>query len=183
MTSTIKIGRTALQGVERVMRSCQWIAVIGLALIDAECRVVAITPHDAVNPQHHDDAAHAVLPLEVGAWHDTPAGGQFAVISGDPAKPAPFLMRVKLPPGYTLSPCRWRNEEHIVVLAGTLQVGAGNAFNEKAMHALPSGSFISLAANEPHFAMTRRGAVLQIFGMGPFAIEGYSFHTPGARIL
>jgi hypothetical protein len=103
------------------------------------------------------------------------------VISGDPAKPGPFLMRVKLPPGYTLSPYRWRNQEHIVVLDGTLQVGVGSVFDEKAMHALPSGSFISLAANEPHFAMTRRGAVLQIFGMGPFEIERSSFHTPGAK--
>jgi hypothetical protein len=179
LTSTIKISRTALEGLERVMRRCQWIAVIGLALIGSECRSVAITPHDALNLQH--DFLHAVLPMEVGAWHNMPAGGQFAVISGDPAKPAPFVMRVKLPPGYTLSPYRLRNEEHIVVLAGTLQVGDGSAFDEKALHTLPSGSFISSAANEPHFARTRHGAVLQIFGMGPFAIEGSSFHTPGAQ--
>ena len=108
MTSNIKISRTALEGVERVMRRCQWIAVIGLALIGSECRAVAITPHDAVNLQHHDDVVHAVLRMEVGAWHDTPARGQFAMISGDPAKPTPFVMRVKLPPGYTPSPCRWR---------------------------------------------------------------------------
>jgi hypothetical protein len=45
----------------------------------------------------------------------------------------------------------------------------------------PRSSFISAAANEPHIAMTRHGAVLQIFGKGPFAIEGFSFHTPGAQ--
>jgi hypothetical protein len=182
MTSNIKISRTALEGVERVMRRCQWIAVIGLALIGSECgAVVMITPHDAVNLQHHDGAVHAAPPMQVGAWHDTPARGQFAMISGDPAKPTPFVMRVKLPPGYTLSPCRWRNEEHIVVVACTLQVSAGSAFDENAMHELPSGSFISLAANESRFAMTRRGAVLQIFGIGPFAIEGSSFDTPGVQ--
>ena len=67
--------------------------------------------------------------------HDTPAGRLFAVILGDAAKPAPIAMGVKLPPGYPLSPYRWRNEQHIGVLAGTLQVSAGSAFDEKAMHA------------------------------------------------
>jgi hypothetical protein len=114
------------------MRRCQSIAVIGRALIGRECRAVVITPHDALNLQHHDDGVHAALPMQVGAWHDTPAGDQFAAISGDPAKPAPLVMPLKLPPGYRLSPYR-------------------------------------------------RGAVLQIFGMGLVAIEGSSFHTPGAQ--
>jgi hypothetical protein len=93
------------------------------------------------------------------------------VISGDPAKPEHFMMRVELPPGYTVLPYRRSTEENIVVLAGSLELGSGRKFDESSLRPLTTGSFVSLRANEPHFAMTKQSATVQIFGMGPFAIE------------
>jgi len=53
----------------------------------------------------------ATYPLEKEAWHEAPPGmppgGTFAVISGDPLEAGPFVMRVRLPPGYMLPPY-WR---------------------------------------------------------------------------
>ena len=63
---------------------------------------------------------HAVLPSDDDAWRDGPSGlpgGRFAVISGDPANAGPFVIRVELPPGYTLPPYRRPRDENIVVLS------------------------------------------------------------------
>jgi hypothetical protein len=52
-----------------------------------------------------------------------PPGGTFAVISGDPLEAGPFVMRVRLPPGYMLPPYRRPKEEQLIVLAGAITVG------------------------------------------------------------
>jgi hypothetical protein len=78
MTSTIKISRTAVEGMNHVMRWCQSIVAIGLALIGSAYRAVAVAPHDAENLQHHDDPEHEGMPIEVGAWHDMSTGGMSA---------------------------------------------------------------------------------------------------------
>jgi hypothetical protein len=80
MTSTITIVRTTLEGVERVMRRRQWIALIGFALIGSECRAVAIRPHDAVAVSsfgnreraalRHDEARSSVTAFRHAALRD-----------------------------------------------------------------------------------------------------------------
>ena len=103
------------------MRADPWIAVAGLVLIASACVVIAVTRKDTAYLKDHDDPTHVVLPAEMNDWRDAPpglpAGGKFAVISGDPSKPAPFMIRVELPPGYTIPPYRRVNDEHLVVLS------------------------------------------------------------------
>ena len=113
--------------------------------------------------------------LEESAWHEAPPGmppgARFAVISGDPFEKGPFVMRVRLPPGYMLPPYRRANEEQMIVLAGAITVGTGGESGAATVRTLTSGSYASLAAGELHFAHTQNGAIVQIFGMGPFEIE------------
>ena len=119
--------------------------------------------------------AHAVLPVNDEAWREgppgMPPGARFAVISGDPTRPGAFMLRVELPPGYSIAPYRRSSDENMVVLAGSLKLGAGAVFDEREMRRLESGSFVLLPANEAHFAATDDGAIVQIFGTGPFAME------------
>jgi hypothetical protein len=118
---------------------------------------------------------HAVLPLADNAWHDgpqgMPAGVKFAAISGDPAQPGPFVLRAELPPGYAIAPYRRSSDESIVVLAGSLRIGDGASFDQTRMRDFNSGAFVQLRADEPHYATSDGGAVVQIMGTGPFAIE------------
>jgi quercetin dioxygenase-like cupin family protein len=157
------------------MPEFHWNRVIALVLISVACAAIVITRVDAVRPQDRDALVHAVLPMDDSAWYDgppgLPPGGKFAVISGDPAKPTIFIMRVELPPSYTVSPYRRLEDESIVVLAGALEVGTGSTFDQGQMRELPTGSYISLRANEPHYAMTKHGATVQIISTGPFAID------------
>jgi hypothetical protein len=162
---------------ERVILIGQWIVVIGLSLLGGERSGEATARADEIKLQYLGEDVPTVLPVEVGAWKKTSWGGRIAVISGNPGKPEPFVIRVKLPPGYALAPGRWRNEENIIVLAGTLEVGTGNTPDAMAMRALPGGSFVSLAANQPHSVRSRAGAVIQIFGMGPFKLDASSVGT------
>lgn len=120
-------------------------------------------------------AVHIVLPLNDDAWHEgpqgMPAGAKFAAITGDPAQPGPFVLRAELPPGYSISPYRRCSDESIVVLAGSLKIGTGSSFDPSRMRNFHSGAFVRLRADEPHYAATDGGAVVQIVGTGPFAIE------------
>jgi hypothetical protein len=120
-------------------------------------------------------AKHAVLPLDDAAWRagprGMPAGVRFATISGDPAQPGPFVLRAELPPGYSIAPYRRSSDESIVVLAGGLKIGDGVAFDPERMRTFGSGAFVRLTADEPHYAKSDGGAVVQIMGTGPFALE------------
>jgi hypothetical protein len=109
---------------------------------------------------------HAVLPADESAWHSGPAGlpggSTFAVISGDPARAGRFMIRVELPSGYQLPAYRRPRDENIVVLAGAIEVGT---------RTLCAGSFIRLRADEVRSLSTQSGAILQIFGDGPFELS------------
>jgi hypothetical protein len=126
----------------------------------------------------HDNAAvskRAVLPVDDRAWHagpqGMPAGIKFAAVTGDPAQPGPFVLRAELPPGYSIAPYRRSSDESIVVLTGALRVGDGATFDPARMRNFGSGAFVRLRADEPHYATTDGGAVVQIMGTGPFALE------------
>jgi quercetin dioxygenase-like cupin family protein len=86
----------------------------------------------------------------------------FAVVSGDPTRAGPFMIRVELPSGYRLPPYRRARDESIIVLAGTIEVDT---------QTLSSGSFIRLRAEEHHSLSTPSGATLQIFGDGPLEMS------------
>ena len=157
------------------MRMGLRITLMGVVVAGLAYAAVAGTRTQLFSTEKHVARAHAVLPMDDSAWQDgppgMPAGSRFAVISGEPTQPAPFAMRVELPPGYSIAPYRRPSDENIVVLAGLLEVGTGKTFDRTRLHALPAGSFITLPANEAHFVTSKKGAIVQIFGMGPFAIE------------
>jgi len=125
---------------------------------------------------------HVVLPAATSEWRDgppgMPPGGKFAVISGNPREPGRFTMRVELPAGYVLAPYRVASDESMVVLAGSLQLGSGTMFDPSTLQTLDTGAFVTLRANRTHFVSTKQGAVVQICGNGPFAIE---YVAPGSE--
>lgn len=131
--------------------------------------IVSSTPESTAAPKR------VVLPLDDDAWRagpqGMPVGVKFATISGDPAQPGPFVLRAELPPGYSIAPYRRSADESIVVLAGSLKIGDGPSFDASQMRNFGSGAFVRLRADEPHYATTDGGAVVQIVGTGPFAIE------------
>lgn len=101
--------------------------VIAFGLLGVVLSVLPLFATQSIGKNYHAIPPNAVYPLEEGAWHEAPPGlppgGTFAVVSGDPLEPGPFVVRVRLPPGYVLPPYRRRNEEQLIVLAGAITMG------------------------------------------------------------
>lgn len=98
------------------------------------------------------------------------AGTEVAALVGDPAKPGPFTIRIRLPDGTKLAPHFHGDTERVTVLSGTLMVGLGDKWDESTMKALPAGSFVSVPANVHHYAMAKGVTVIQLGGNGPFTM-------------
>lgn len=100
-----------------------------------------------------------------------PKGAQVAVLEGDPAKPGPYVIRLKMPPGYKVPPHSHGKPENLTIISGSVSFGAGETMDPKAARELKAGGFYALGANEHHYAMSRNGAVVQIQSEGPFDIS------------
>ena len=100
-----------------------------------------------------------------------PAGAQMAVLDGDPSKAGvPFVIRAKFPDGYKVPPHFHPTDENIVVLSGTFMVGMGDKFDEGSMTSLAAGGFARMPKSMHHYAMGKGGTVIQVHGVGPFAV-------------
>ena len=124
---------------------------------------------------HEGDKGHVVLKPSSIKWMDAPpalpAGAQAAILAGDPGKPGPYTIRVKMPDGYKVPPHWHPTDENVTVIQGTLMVGRGETFAEKASEELPAGSYMRMPKTMRHFAWAKGETIVQVHGMGPFEIN------------
>ncbi len=99
-----------------------------------------------------------------------PAGAQLAVVSGDPAKPGPFVIELSMPAGYRIAPHTHPTDEKVTVLKGAFLVGVGNTFDEAKAKPMVVGSSGSIKAGMAHFASTHGPTVVSVASTGPFAM-------------
>jgi hypothetical protein len=99
-----------------------------------------------------------------------PKGAQLAVLSGDPAKDGPYVVRVRLPSGYKIPAHNHPTTEMVTVLNGQFHIGMGDQLDQKKGMLLTNGGFAEAAAKMNHYAWTTSPTLLQIHGQGPFAI-------------
>jgi quercetin dioxygenase-like cupin family protein len=99
-----------------------------------------------------------------------PKGAQLAVITGDPGKAGPYVIRVKVPSGYQI-PAHWHSTaENLTVVSGSVNVGMGAKLDKQTSTKLGVGSFTYLPAKMNHFLWTSVPAIFQIHAEGPFDI-------------
>jgi quercetin dioxygenase-like cupin family protein len=98
-------------------------------------------------------------------------GAQLGVLEGDPSKPGPYTVRLKIPAGGKFLPHSHRDVEHVTVISGTLLVGLGDVFDASKMKALPAGSYVVIPPGLHHFAMAQGDTVLQLHGTGPSSFD------------
>jgi hypothetical protein len=97
-------------------------------------------------------------------------GAQFAVLAGDPGKPGPFIVRLKLPDGYRIMPHWHPTTENVTVLSGEFHVGMGDKFDESSMLTLPAKSAAVVPPHHNHYAMAKGETEVQVNGTGPFKL-------------
>jgi quercetin dioxygenase-like cupin family protein len=113
--------------------------------------------HTIVTPDNLKWVEPAVLP-----------GARLAVVQGDPSKEGLFVYRLKMPAGYKIPPHFHKASENVTVLSGVFSIGLGKEFDQKKGQELPTGGFLSVPPQHPHYAWAGgQETVVQVHGVGP----------------
>ena len=100
-----------------------------------------------------------------------PAGAELARVVGDPTKPGPYVVRVKVSDGVRLLPHTHPEDRVYTVISGVFYIGFGSVFDEAKLEAYGPGSVVVLPGNTPHFHRAISGEyVTQVSGAGPLGI-------------
>jgi hypothetical protein len=128
----------------------------------------------ATTHQPGQDAFKSVLPEDVD-WKPFaafPPSARLAVIVGDPAKPAPYVIRVKVPGGVKLMSHRHPEDRVYTIISGVFYIGRGDKFDGDKVEAYPPGSVIVLPGDTSHFHWARSGEyIVQVTAIGPLGLE------------
>ena len=135
-----------------------------LALSSAAISAQATPPQKPPSPDAPQKKAAPAPP-------SLPSGAQMAVLDGNPMKPGPFALRVKLPSGYRVPPHWHPTEENIVILNGASKFGTGNTVDESKMKALSPGSYVRMPRGMRHYVEADGETTFHMYGTGPFAIS------------
>jgi hypothetical protein len=111
----------------------------------------------------------------VNAPASLPPGAKLTVLQGDLAKPGTLAFRLKLPAGYKLMPHSSPAIDRIVVVSGTFNLGTGDKFDNARTMPLHAG-YVHWPDKSPYFALAKEETVIEIQGVGPFAV---SYVNPG----
>lgn len=129
----------------------------------------------SANRASADEPAHVMLTPADVKWGDAPPvlapGAKFAVLYGDPSKPALFIIRLKLPNGYKIAPHTHPTDENVTVLSGSFVMGMGDKVDAAKAKPYGAGSFLVTPAKNSHYASAKGETIVEVSAMGPFAIN------------
>lgn len=118
--------------------------------------------------------AHTMLTPAELSWTDVgslPAGAKLAIIEGPVTEAGPFTFRLKVPANYKL-PAHWHAAiEHVTVISGTFNMGVGDKLETSKTKPLTAGSVAIMQPKTNHFWWTAEETIVQIHGIGPWAIN------------
>lgn len=101
-----------------------------------------------------------------------PHRARLAVLVGDPTKPGPYVIRVKLAPGVKMMPHQHPEDRVYTVISGVFYIGLGDVFDAGKLTAFPPGGVVVLPGGQPHFHWARSGEyVTQVAAMGPLGLD------------
>lgn len=116
----------------------------------------------------------SILPEEI-EWKPFaafPPEARLAVLVGEPDKPEPYVVRVKVPLGVKLMPHKHPEDRIYTVMSGVFYIGLGEQFDGDKVKAYPPGSVIVLPGDTPHFHWAKSGEyVTQVTAIGPLGLE------------
>ena len=100
-----------------------------------------------------------------------PPDARLAILVGDPSKPGPYLIRIKLPSGTKMMPHKHPEDRIYTVMSGVFYIGLGETFDESLLTAYAPGSLIVLPGGQAHFHWARSGDyITQVTALGPLGL-------------
>jgi len=126
-----------------------------------------------------DHGAHGMIAFPDGASvvygpgpANLPRGTQLSMVAGDPSKPGPFVLRIKVPADTVIAPHTHAQAETLTILSGAIVHQHGKTLDRSAGQTLRAGGFVYLPADMPHALWTTGEPVeLQVNGTGPFGLN------------
>ena len=81
------------------------------------------------------------------------------------------MFRIKAPDNYRIPPHTHPKMERVTVISGTFNMGVGDKLDRSLTKALSAGSVAIMQPRTNHFAWTDQETVVQVHGVGPWAIN------------
>ena len=135
----------------------------------ADCR------HEQPGSHQPGQARFRAIRAEDVEWRSFaafPPEVRLAVLVGDPSKPGPYTIRVRVPAGIKLMPHQHPEDRVYTVISGVFYIGLGEVFDETKLSAHAPGTVVVLPGGQPHFHCARSGEyVSQVTAMGPLGLH------------
>jgi quercetin dioxygenase-like cupin family protein len=126
-------------------------------------------------PHQPDEDRFRAIHAEDVEWKPFPAfppEARLAILVGDPTRPGPYVIRVKLPGGVRLAPHKHPEDRIYTVMSGVFYIGLGETFDESKLTAYAPGSVIVLPGGQPHFHWAKSGEyITQVTAIGPLGLD------------
>lgn len=119
------------------------------------------------------DDHHATVQPDALKWTSPAAyarGAWMAVIKGDPSKEGMYVIRLKVPKGFTIAAHTRPNDENVTVLSGTFDIAVGDNYDEVKGETVSAGGYSYVAGGLPHYAFFPEETVIQLHGIGPQSV-------------
>lgn len=116
------------------------------------------------------DEVHSVVKSEEIVWVQAPphlpSGAQIAILHGNPMEEGTFVVRLKMPAGYTIPLHTHSKAEAVTIISGSLE---STGHDQTSL--LKAGDFVYFPAGMQHkVTMGSEETIVQINGQGPFDI-------------
>jgi quercetin dioxygenase-like cupin family protein len=140
----------------------------------AACAPVATVNQQAAMPM--DSGTMEIRAVSALTWSDLQPTGfnpgmKVAVLHGDPGAPGPYTIRLLFPAGYEF-PVHWHpGTENLTVVSGSFLLGMGTSGDRSAQRTYGPGDYLYIPGRMPHYGGARDETVIQLHGIGPFAIN------------
>jgi quercetin dioxygenase-like cupin family protein len=101
-----------------------------------------------------------------------PPSVRLAVVVGQPSRPGPYVIRVRVPRGVKLMPHKHPEDRIYTVISGVFYIGLGEEFDADQLQAYPPGAVVILPGDTPHFHWAKSGEyITQVSAIGPLGLE------------
>ena len=101
-----------------------------------------------------------------------PPGVGLAILVGDPSKPGPYTIRVRVPDDVKMMPHKHPEDRIYTVISGVFYIGLGEEFDESKLVAYAPGSVVILPGNQSHFHWAKSGEYIsQVTAIGPLGMD------------
>jgi hypothetical protein len=105
-----------------------------------------------------------------------PPAVRLAIVVGEPSKPGPYTIRVKVPMGVKLMPHKHPEDRVYTVISGVFYIGLGERFDADQLQAFPPGAVVVLPGDTFHYHWAKSSEyITQVTAIGPLGLDYLNF--------